>query len=130
MPQRSRVVKVFIVLGTIFGISGGVWLMVATGANRIWKISGGLTLIAVWLTAWGMWELQHWALWTSRTLAVLALSLGCYLAFYMLSFGPFPLATRLDRSMFVLYPLFLIFPIIWLIYFSRPGVRAQFRGRA
>lgn len=130
MAQRSRGVTAFIVVGAVFGAYGAIFLTFARGADLMWKIVGGLTVITVGLTVLGLWRLQRWALWMSRVLAVLALLLGCYLTFYMLNFGPFARATPLDRSMFVFYPLFLIFPILWLIYFSRTSVKAQFRGRA
>jgi len=126
MNQRSRGLTSFIVLGAVFGAYGAACLIAASGANGTSKLAGGFTLIAVGCTVWGMWRLQRWALQMSLVLALLALLLGCFLAWYMGNFGPFPSATPLDHSMFVAYPLFLIFPIVWLIYFSRPGVKTRF----
>ena len=126
---RPLSVIILILLGTLFGSYGGFWLIFASGADLIWRTLGGLTLIASGLTARGMWRLRRWALRMSCVLAVLALLLGFYLFFVMskLNFELFPKATLLDKSMFVLWPLFLIFPVIWLIYFTRSSVKGHFQ---
>ena len=77
----------------------------------------------------GLWRSKRWALWLSWVLAVAALVWGCYLAHFVWTFWLFTSPTLMERIANVLHPrvsIFVIFPMAWLIYFTRPKIRALF----
>ena len=77
----------------------------------------------------GLWKSKRWALWLSWGLAVAALVWGCYLIHFVWTFWIFESPTLMERIGNVLHPrvsVFVIFPVVWLLYFSHPKIRALF----
>lgn len=77
----------------------------------------------------GLWRSKRWALWLSWALAAVALVWGCYLIHFVWTFWLFTAPTLAERIGNVLHPrvsVFVIFPVVWLLYFTRPKIRAMF----
>ena len=77
----------------------------------------------------GLWKSKRWALWLSWGLAAAALVWGCYLIHFVWTFWLFSSPTLGERIMNVLHPrvsVFVVFPVLWLIFFTRPKARAFF----
>lgn len=88
-----------------------------------------VVFIAVIVCFSGLWRSKRWALWLSGVLAVAALAWGCYLIHFVWTFWLFAAPTLKERIADVLDPrvsVFVVFPVVWLFYFSRPKVRALF----
>ena len=77
----------------------------------------------------GLWRSKRWALRLSWVLAAAALVWGGYLIHFVWTFWLFSSPTLAERITNVLHPrvsVFVIFPAAWLIYFTRPKIRALF----
>ena len=77
----------------------------------------------------GLWKSKRWALWLGWALAGAALVWGGYLIHFVWTFWIFAAPTLTERILNVLHPrvsVFVLFPLTWLIYFTRPKVRALF----
>lgn len=77
----------------------------------------------------GLWRSKRWALWLSWVLALAAFVWGISLIHFVWTFWIFAAPTLMERIANVLHPrvsIFVIFPVAWLIYFTRPKVRALF----
>lgn len=119
-------------LGAVLALVLGSRILAGSGHEPLWKAAGVVTLLATAFTAWWMWRLRRWALWMSWLLAVGALVIGGAGAHFIWSFRPFEEPTVWERARGVILHLpvmaSLICPLIWLAYFTRPAVRARFRG--
>jgi hypothetical protein len=77
----------------------------------------------------GLWKSKRWALWLSWALAATALVWGCTLIHFAWTFWLFSEPTLTERIANVLHPrvsVFVIFPVAWLVYFTRPKIRTLF----
>ncbi|MFH0985565.1 MAG: hypothetical protein V1882_08520 [Candidatus Omnitrophota bacterium] len=77
----------------------------------------------------GLWKSKRWALWLSWVLAAAAFIWGCYLIHFVWTFWIFAAPTLMERIGNVLNPrvsVFVVFPAVWLFYFTRAKVRALF----
>jgi hypothetical protein len=81
------------------------------------------------LPVFGTLEVKRWALWLSWVLAAAAFVWGSYLVHFVWTFWIFAAPTLMERIGNVLHPrvsVFVIFPAVWLFYFTRGKVRALF----
>lgn len=77
----------------------------------------------------GLWRSKRWGLWLSWALAAAAFAWGCYLVHFVWTFWIFEEPTFKEQVLNVLHPrvsVFVFFPAVWLVYFTRPKVRALF----
>ena len=84
-------------------------------------------LIAMGVCFTGLWRSRRWGLWLSWGLALAAFVWGCYLLYFVWTFWLFAAPTLTERILNVLHPrvsVFVIFPGVWLLYFTRPKARA------
>ena len=128
LPQRIRV-RVMVAFGTVLGAYLG-YLMTFESGEAPWVIAGVVAFIAVGSAAWGMWRFRRWGLWLGWAVALAALGLGCFGAWFSWDFWLTREPTLWDRLAAVSHPrvsLMVLYPSFWLIYFTRPQVRAQFR---
>jgi hypothetical protein len=120
-------------LGAALALMAGARMAAAGESKPLEVVAGVLTLALTALTARGLWRWRRWALWLSWAIAAGMLVLGGFGARFVWTFQPFQEPTLWSRAMDVLLnptvmP-FLVCPLIWLAYFTRRGVRAQF-GRS
>lgn len=120
-------------VGAALALIAGARMAAAGEREPFWVAGGVATLLLTTLAAWGLWRLRRWALWLSWAIATGMLVLGGFGARFGWTFQPFQEPTLWSRAIDVLLnptvmP-FLACPMIWLAYFTRPGVRAQF-GRS
>lgn len=131
--MRSLGIRVLVLIGAALALIVGARMARAGNAEPFWVIGGVATLLLTALAAWGLWRLRRWALWLSWALAAAAFTVGAFGAHFAWTFHLFEEPTLWERvSDVVLNPTvmpFLVCPLIWLAYFTRPGVRAQF-GRS
>lgn len=132
MAKRLKSMRVLIILGAILSVWLSVQVILETGGGLRWiiQMSGWAALIGVAFCSWGMWRLRRWALWLSWVLALWALGFGCFGVWFAWSFWFFQEPTLVDRVKAVLHPqitLRLLCPILWLLYFTRAKIRAQFQ---
>ena len=122
--------KVMFVLGMLF--TGYIGYAMADMTDRFLSLQTALD-IGVFGAASacfiGLWKSQRWALWLSWLLALAALVWGCYLVHFVWTFWIFTAPTLAERIVSVLHPrvsVFVIFPAVWLVYFTRPKIRTLF----
>lgn len=130
MAKRLRSMTVLIILGAILGVWLSVRMILETSGDLHWVIPSCVALIGVLLCAWGLLCLRRWALWLSWALALGVLGLGCFGVWFAWSFWLSEEPTLVDRVKAVLNPqvsLTVLCPILWLIYFTRAKIRAQFQ---
>ena len=133
MTVRFRGVRVLVPIGAALALVAGVKMATAGNTEPLGTAAGVATLLLTALAAWGLWRWRRWALWLSWALAAAAFILGIFGARFAWTFHLFEKPTMWERvTDVILNPTvmpFLVCPIIWLAYFIRPGVRAQF-GRS
>lgn len=120
---------VLIILGAILSVWLSVRMILEPSGDLRWVVPGWAALIGVLFCAWGLWCLRRWALWLSWVLALGTLGLGGFGVWFAWSFWFFEEPTLVDRVKAVLNPqvsLTVLCPILWLIYFTRAKIRAQF----
>ncbi|MBI4115490.1 MAG: hypothetical protein HY447_02835 [Candidatus Omnitrophica bacterium] len=91
-----------------------------------WTLLDAAIFIALVTCVWGFWKSRPWAIPLSLVLALAGFGFGCYLAYFVWTFWLFEEPTLLDRIKNVLHPrvsVFLVFPVIWMIYFTRRALR-------
>ena len=122
--------QIMLILGMLFACYIGYALVDMT--SRFFSFQTVLdawiftSIIACFL---GLWRLKRWALWLSWGLALAAFAWGCYLIHFVWTFWLFSSPTLMERIGNVLNPrvsVFVIFPILWLIYFTQPKTKAFF----
>ena len=122
--------KAMLVLGMTFSCYLGYALVDMT--DKLVSLQAVLDagiFMALILCFVGLWKSKRWALWLSWGLAAVALVWGCYLIHFVWTFWLFSSPTLMERIAQVLHPrvsVFVIFPAVWLIYFTRPKVRDFF----
>jgi len=120
-----------IALGLAFGIYVCYALVSITDKLLSpWTILQGAIFSAWVICVWGLWKSRRWAWQLSLFLALAAFGFGGYVFHFTWTFWIFEKPTLLDRMASTLHPqasLFWIFPLVWLIYFSRTRVREQFK---
>lgn len=130
----NKVTKVLIGLGMIFAVYTGLVLIEMTDEALSWQgfFDAGIFL-ATAFCFWGLWRSRAWALGLSYVLALAALAWGGFLVHFVLTFWIFDEPTVWESLVNVLHPrvsVFVLFPLIWLFYFSRAPVRAVFKKGA
>ena len=122
--------KAMFILGMAF--SGYIGYALVDMTDRLISLQAVLDagiFIAMVACFAGLWRSKRWALWLSWGLALVALVWGCYLIHFVWTFWIFSSPTLMERIGNVLHPrvsVFVIFPVVWLIYFTRPKTRALF----
>ena len=122
--------KTMLIFGMLF--AGYIGYALVDMTDRLVSLRTGLNagiFIAVVVCFVGLWKSKRWALWFSWGLALAALVWGCYLIHFVWTFWLFASPTLSERIANVLHPrvsVFVIFPVAWLIYFTRSKVRALF----
>jgi len=123
--------KIMFVLGMAF--AGYISYALVDMTDRLVSFQTALDaaiFIAIIACFAGLWKSKRWALWLSWGLAAAALVWGCYLSHFVWTFWLFSAPTLTERITNVLHPrvsVFVIFPAVWLIYFTRSKVRALFK---
>jgi len=122
--------KIMLVLGMAFaGYMGYALVEMTDRFLSLQTAVDALIVIAGIVCFWGLWRSRRWALWLSLALALAAFVWGCYLVNFVWTFWLFNAPTLTEQILNVLHPrvsVFVVFPAAWLIYFSRPKVRALF----
>jgi len=122
--------KIMYILGIMF--SGYLGYALVESTSQLVSLEGGIAagvftaMIGCFV---GLWKARRWALWLSWALAVAALAWGGYLIHFVWTFWIFAAPTLKEQIVNVLNPrvsVFVIFPAVWLVYFTRPKVRALF----
>ena len=106
-----------------------LWMM-ANEKPILWSIVFGLETLVFAACLWGLKHLKYWALFLSRVLMLAALGLGIYLVRFVWTFWIFEQPTVMDRIMNALNPrvsIFVIFPVFWFVFFSRPRNNSLFK---
>ena len=123
--------KTFVLLGAAFG--GYVVYALVAITDRLlswWTPLHAAISIALVICVWGLWKAKRWAWRLSLFLALAAFGFGCYVAHFVWTFWIFEKPTLLDRLLDELHPrvsVFWIFPVVWILYFTRRRVREQFK---
>jgi len=89
--------------------------MTAPLEEWVWALPFGALLIAIPTIGWGMWRRRRWGLYGG-------LVLGVGLALFVLWFNLLIYTWRELRLVFVVT----VLPFLWLVYFLRRSVRAEF----
>ena len=126
-------IKIFIAAGIALGLCGGGSVVYFALGDReyVWGVPAGFFVVCVLLSGYGLWRMQKWALKLSWALAVWAFGFGCYIAHFRWTFWLFITPTFQDRLLAVLDPrasLFVVVPLFWMIYFTRPSTRRLFNN--
>ncbi len=122
--------KIMLISGMMF--AGYLSYALVEMTDRLFSLQTALDagiLIAMVACFTGLWRSRRWALWLSWGLALAAFAWGCYLIYFVWTFWLFAAPTLTERIVNVLHPrvsVFVIFPVIWLIYFTRPKRRSLF----
>lgn len=128
--MSTKIIRVIIAFGL-----GGVLLSTGItvyieGCLAPLGIIGAIVFAASVLCAWGMWRMRRWALKLSWFIALAVFVCGCYGVYFMWTFWMSGEPTLWDRIKSVLHPLVVmhfVLPVFWLIYFTRPNVKGQFK---
>ena len=123
--------KIIFLLGTAFSVYM-FYALVSIHDQFLswWNVLNLILLIVTFLCAWGLWKRKHWALFLSLFLAVAAFGFGCYIIHFVWTFWIFEKPTFFDRLLSTLHPrvcVFILFPVLWALFFSRKSVRKQFQ---
>jgi hypothetical protein len=122
--------KIMFILGMAFaGYIGSALVEMTDRFLSLQTVLDAAIFIAVFICFAGLWRSRRWALWLSWGLAAAALALGGYLVHFSWTFWIFETPTLMERILSVLHPrvsVLVIFPVAWLIYFTRPKIRALF----
>ncbi len=125
--NHPRITQLFIFLGVLFiGYACYALVMMNDKSLLGWNVLYASIFVATLFCAWGLSKSKPWALWLSLGLALAALGLGCDLAHFAWTFWIFEEPTLPKRILAVIHPrlsIFLIFPVAWLIYFTRLSFR-------
>jgi len=126
-------IKIFIILGALAGLLTAGWFVFqSTGGSRpdiMWCSVAAVYVIGVCVCLWGMLRWRRWALILSYVLAAAVFVLGCFFGYFLWDFWLFTEPTLLERVESLLdirLFLYLIGPVVWIIYFSRQSIRKQF----
>ena len=122
-----------ILLGGILALWACAWILWYAVPDGDWVALAltGLFLIGTLVSVYGMWRYQRWALMLSRVLAGVAFLFGCYVAQFAWTFWLFQEPTLQDRMLAVLRPqvsLFLIVPVLWVVFSLFQGIKAKFQS--
>lgn len=122
--------KIMLILGMAFAGYLGYALVDMTDWRDVAQgVLNAVIFMAIIACFAGLWRSKRWALWLSWGLAVAALGWGSYLIHFVWTFWIFSEPTLAERILNVLHPrvsVFVIFPVVWLIYSTRPKIRALF----
>jgi hypothetical protein len=129
MPDRQ--IRIFIFTGILSGLAGSGYVAFSALKDNefFWGALGAFYFAGVLLCGWWLWNRRLWALKLSWLMALLALAFGSYIAYFRWTFWLFETPTLWDRMKAVLHPMVLFFvgcPILWLLYFTRSGIRKSF----
>ena len=124
--------KAIILAVTALGLcgSGVVAFLALQDGDWVWGLSAVFITIAVLASGFGLWRMRAWALMLSWLIAVFAFGFGCYMTHFRWTFWLFQTPTLLDKILAVLDPrtsLFIVVPVLWLIYSTRAQVRNQLK---
>lgn len=123
--------KIIFLLGAAF--SAYLFYALVSIHDRLlswWNVLNLALFIVTLLCAGGLRNRRRWAFFLSLILAVAALGFGCYIVHFVWTFWIFEKPTFLDRVLSTLHPrvsVFILFPVLWLLFFSRQSVREQFQ---
>lgn len=129
MVTRPRNVSILISIGAISAVGLSLRMLPLRKSELGWAIGGCLIFISTILCAWGMWHMRRWALRLSWLIAIVIFVAGCFGVRFAWGFWLFKEPRLAERIMAVLdlqISLTVIFPIIWLFYFTQQRVKALF----
>ena len=100
-----------------------IWMM-ADEKPILWEILYAFGATVSLVSLWGVMKSKGWAVFLSCALMLAALAFGINLVHFVWTFWIFKEPTFVDRILSALHPrvsVFIIFPVVWLAYFSRSG---------
>lgn len=126
----DRTTKIFLGLGVAFALYMGYAMIEMTDGFWSWRsLFNAAVFIAAAVSFWGLWLAKRWGLWLSLALALGALVWGAFLLHFVWTFWIFDEPTFGEKLVSVLHPrvsIFVVFPVLWLLYFLRSRARAFF----
>lgn len=132
MMNGSKQVQIIRLIVIVVGLCAGIVSLSAWGEPFTMRKFAviGIFSVTILATAIGMWFLKRWALLLSFLIALIFFGFGCFGVWFGLYFYPNdlpPFSYRLWHAVASPFVLpFLVLPVLWIIYFTRPKVWNQF----
>jgi len=124
--------KLFVLAGLIFSAYACYALVMMNDRGSAWlTFSYGIIFSICLFCFGGLWMSKRWAWVLSLVLALAGLGLGVYFVHFAWTFWIFKQPTFFERIFAVFNPrifIFIFFPLIWILHFLKPGVRASFQS--